>query len=39
MHSGDGEFLLGHGLLEFKYSLFGIAIDKSLVDIEIGIEV
>ena len=39
VHGGDGEVVVVHGLLEFQNSLFGVAIDQSLVDVQVGVEI
>jgi len=39
VHDGDGEVLLGHALLELLDSLLGVTVDKSLVDVKVGVEV
>jgi len=39
VHNGDGKIVIGHGLFELFNSLFGVTVDKSLVDIKIGVQV
>jgi len=39
MHGRHGEIVIVHGLLKVQHSLFGVAIDQSLVDIEVRIEI
>ena len=39
MHSRDGELLFSHGLLELKYTLFGVAVDEGLVDVKVGVKI
>lgn len=39
MHGGNSEVMLVHGLLKLKNSLLGVAIDKGLVDIQVGVEI
>jgi hypothetical protein len=39
MHSRNSELLLSHSLLKLEYSLLGVAIDKSLVDVEVGVKI
>jgi len=39
MHDRDGEVVLCHGLLKLLDSFLGVAIDKSLVDVKVGVEV
>lgn len=39
VHGRDCEVVLIHGLLELEDSLFGVAIDQSLIDIEVGVEI
>lgn len=39
VHSRHGEVVVVHGLFELKNSLFGVAINKSLVDIQVVVEI
>jgi hypothetical protein len=39
VHDADSEFLLSHGLLELFDSLLGVTVDKSLVDVQVGVQV
>jgi hypothetical protein len=38
MHSRDCEFFLGHGLLKLENSLFGVAVNKCLVNVQVCVE-
>mmetsp|Transcript_24829 Transcript_24829/g.38636 ORF Transcript_24829/g.38636 Transcript_24829/m.38636 type:complete len:418 (-) Transcript_24829:75-1328(-) len=39
VHSGNGEVVVVHGLLELKDSLLSVTVDESLVDVEVGVEI
>ena len=39
VHGWDGEVMVVHGLFKLENSLFGVAINKSLVDIQVGVEI
>jgi hypothetical protein len=39
VHGRHGEIVIVHGLLKLKNSLLGVAIDKSLVDVQVGVEI
>jgi len=39
MHGGDGEIVLVHGLLKLEDSLLSVTVDKSLVDIQVGVKI
>jgi hypothetical protein len=39
VHSGHSEVVFVHGLLQLQNSLFGVAVNKGLVDIQVGVEV
>merc|ERR1711957_41389 len=39
VHASDGEVLLSHGLLELLNTLFGVAVDECLHDVEVSVQV
>jgi hypothetical protein len=39
MHSRDSKIIFVHCLFQFKHSLFGVAIDKSLINIQVGVKI
>jgi len=39
VHDADSEFLLSHSLLELLDSLFSVTVNKSLVNVQVGVEV
>jgi len=39
VHDGNGEVVLGHGLLQLFDSLLGVTVDESLVDVQVGVQV
>jgi len=39
VHDGDGEVVFGHGLFKFFDSLLGVTVNKSLVDVKVGIQI
>jgi len=39
VHASDGEILLSHGSIEFFDALLGVAVDKRLHNVEVGVEV
>lgn len=39
VHGRDGEVMLVHSLFELEDSLLGIAIDQSLIDVKVGVEI
>ena len=39
MHAGDDEVLLGHAALKLIDSTLGVAVDDSLVDIQVGVQI
>jgi len=39
MHGRNGEVMLIHGLLELENSLFGVAVNQGLVDVQVRVEI
>lgn len=39
VHDGDGEIVVSHSLLELLNTFFGVAINESLVNVQVGVQV